>query len=64
MSELVLVKVSKITSNDSTPLLYIPKKVVRALGLRKGIEVKLLIDPEAGRLIVEKLEPIGRRAVK
>ena len=64
MGELVLVKVAKITSNDSWPLLYLPKKVIKALGLRRGVEVKLFMDIENGRLIVERLEPLKRRGNK
>lgn len=56
MGEELLVRISKISSNNSTPLIYLPKKVVKLLGLRKGVEVKLMIDVESKKLIIEKLE--------
>lgn len=49
-----IVKVAKISSNDSTELIYIPKAIVKALGLRKGVYVKISVD--GGRLIVEPLK--------
>jgi AbrB family looped-hinge helix DNA binding protein len=47
------VKIIKVTSNDHTELIYIPKAVRQALGLKKGIYVKLTV--EDGKLIVEPL---------
>lgn len=48
------IKVVKVTSNDTTELIYIPKSVKEKLGLRKGTYVKLII--EGGRLVVEPLK--------
>jgi AbrB family looped-hinge helix DNA binding protein len=45
--------VVKVSSNDSVPLIYIPKEVREALGLLKGVYAKLTIKD--GKLIVEKL---------
>jgi len=59
VGRIVLVKISKVCSNDSVPLVYLPKKVVKLLGLEKGVEVKMLVDLENRRFIVEKLEEVG-----
>jgi len=47
-------KVVKVTSNDSTELIYIPKSIREKLGLYKGVYVKLTVDGE--RLILEPLK--------
>jgi bifunctional DNA-binding transcriptional regulator/antitoxin component of YhaV-PrlF toxin-antitoxin module len=46
-------KVVRVTSNDSTRLIYLPKEVCEVLGLRKGVYVKLRV--EEGKLVVEPL---------
>jgi hypothetical protein len=58
VSKLLLVKVSKIVGFDKVLLIYLPKKVVETLGVRKGDEVRLLLDLEANRLLVEKNEAV------
>jgi AbrB family looped-hinge helix DNA binding protein len=47
------VKIVKITSNDSTELIYLPKSIREALNLRKGTYVVLKV--KGRRLIVEPL---------
>jgi len=54
MEGMKLIRVSKVTSNDSWPLIYLPKKVVEKLGFKKGCYVALYTDGK--RLIIEKLE--------
>ena len=49
------IRVSKVTSNDSQELIYLPKEIVRKLGLRKGVKVILKVDTKSCRLIIEKL---------
>jgi AbrB family looped-hinge helix DNA binding protein len=49
-----MIKIVKVTSNDSTELIYIPKAVKQALNLRKGTYVKLSIVGK--KLVVEPLE--------
>jgi AbrB family looped-hinge helix DNA binding protein len=44
----------KVSSNDSVPLIYIPKEVREALGLIKGVYAKLTVKDN--KLIVEKLD--------
>jgi len=56
-----LVRVSKITSLDSRLLIYLPKKVVESMALKKGDEVRLILDTENNRLIVEKNEALRLR---
>jgi len=46
-------KIVKVTSNDSTELIYIPKSIKEALNLRKGTYVILKV--EGGKLVVEPL---------
>jgi AbrB family looped-hinge helix DNA binding protein len=45
--------VVKVSSNDSVPLIYIPKEVRETLGLMKGTYAKLTIKD--GKLVIEKL---------
>ena len=45
--------VRKISSNDSVPILYIPKAIREELKLTKGTYVKLIV--EGKRLVVEPL---------
>jgi AbrB family looped-hinge helix DNA binding protein len=52
--EMRIVKIAKVTSNDSTELIYIPKEIRQALKLNKGVYVKLTVEGQ--RLIVEPLE--------
>jgi AbrB family looped-hinge helix DNA binding protein len=52
--EMEKVRIAKITSNDHTEMIYIPKEFREALNLRKGMYVKLFI--EGKRLIIEPLE--------
>ena len=49
-----LIKVAKVTSNNSALLIYIPKAIREALNLRKGTYVKLKV--EGNKLIVEPLK--------
>lgn len=64
MGEVLLVRVSKITDNGKCPLIYLPKKAVKALGLKKGVEVKILIDTENGLLMIQRLQPLKRVSSK
>jgi len=51
----VIVKVTKISSNASWPILYIPKEVKDKLGFKIGTKVIIKTD-DKGRLIIEKAE--------
>jgi len=55
VEKLILIRVSKISSNDSSPLIYLPKEVRRALDLKKGDRVMLYVDPHSKRLVIEKV---------
>jgi AbrB family looped-hinge helix DNA binding protein len=48
------IRVVKVTSNDSTELIYLPKTIREKLNLRKGTYVKLMVDGK--RLIIEPLQ--------
>ena len=54
LGNLEVIRISKVSSNDSVPLIYLPKKAVERIGLRKGDYVVLATDGR--RLIIEKLE--------
>jgi len=43
-------KIVKISSNDSVPMIYLPKKIRQALKLEKGVYVRLLAQDD--KLIV------------
>ena len=49
-----LIKVAKITFNDSVELIYILKAIKEALNLRKGTYVKLKV--EGNKLVIELLK--------
>jgi len=53
---LIPIKVCRVTSNDTWPLLYLPAEAIRRLGLRKGVRVMILLDSERHRLVIEKVE--------
>ena len=52
---LIPVKTCKVSSNDSVPLIYLPKDVREILGLEKGVKVLLSVDEDRKKLIIEKL---------
>lgn len=52
---LIPVKLAKVTSNDKTNLIYLPSKACDYLGLKKGDNVLLLINPSSQQLILEKV---------
>ena len=57
---LVPVKICKISSNDTVPLIYLPKDIREILGLEKGIKVLLYVDESCKRLVIEKLPQITK----
>jgi len=52
--EVRLVRIAKVTSNDGTPLVYLPKPIREVLGLEKGVYVKM--EVKDGKLIIEPLK--------
>lgn len=59
MSTLVPVKIVKVSSNDSVPLIYLPKEVRERLDLEKGDKVIMYINVDGSRLIIEKISPVS-----
>ena len=55
---LVPVRLSKVTSNDTQELIYLPKLIVRKLGLEKGTRVLLCIDKKRNRLVIVPMKEI------
>ncbi|MEM3629148.1 MAG: AbrB/MazE/SpoVT family DNA-binding domain-containing protein [Candidatus Bathyarchaeia archaeon] len=53
VKNLTPVKVTRVTSNDRWPLIYIPKEAVQELGLKKGQRVLMLVDHSIGALIIK-----------
>jgi antitoxin component of MazEF toxin-antitoxin module len=58
MAECVLVRVSKVVSLDSRLLIYLPRRVVEFMALKKGDEVRLMMDVKNNRLLIEKNEAL------
>jgi len=54
LSEVIL-KVTKVTSNNGWPLIYLPKEARDKLGFKIGVKVMIKAD-ERGRLIIERVE--------
>ncbi|MEM3908277.1 MAG: AbrB/MazE/SpoVT family DNA-binding domain-containing protein [Nitrososphaerota archaeon] len=48
------VRIGKVSSNDSEPMIYIPKAIRKALGLNVGRYVAL--EVRSGRLIIKPLD--------
>jgi AbrB family looped-hinge helix DNA binding protein len=57
MSDLVPIKIVKVSSNDTVPLIYLPKEVRQRLDLEKGDKVIMYVDVEGSRLVIEKIPP-------
>jgi len=49
------IRISKVTSNDTVPLIYIPKEARALLGLEKGTKVVIYVEEQHGRLVIEPL---------
>lgn len=47
---------TRVSTNDSWPLLYIPKPAVEYLGLHKGRRIQFFIDIDDNCLIVKPIE--------
>lgn len=54
-TSLVPVKIVKVSSNDGAALVYLPVEVQKALGIRKGDKLLLLIDPRRRHLVAQKV---------
>jgi bifunctional DNA-binding transcriptional regulator/antitoxin component of YhaV-PrlF toxin-antitoxin module len=53
--KLTLLKVSRVTSNDKWPLIYLPKEAIQRLGLRKGRRILVLLNHHKGALIIKPI---------
>jgi len=57
ISDLIPIKVSKVSTNDDWPLIYLPKEAIKRLDLKKGDKVILYLNLDGSRLIIEKVTP-------
>jgi len=55
---LIPVKTCKVSSNDTVPLIYLPKDIRRILDLEKGTKILLYVDEDQKKLIIEKLPSV------
>jgi len=55
---LQLVKIVKVSANDNTPLIYLPKKLVALSGLEKGCEVCLYYDSKYNITLIKPISSI------
>jgi hypothetical protein len=46
----------KVSSNDSIPLIYFPRKLRESFRIRKGDYFAILVDSTEKRLILQKVE--------
>jgi len=53
---LIPIRLSKVTSNDRQEMIYLPKLVVRRLGLYKGTPVAIYLDQNRKCLIIKPVE--------
>lgn len=56
MEVLIPIRMTKVTTNDRAPMLYLPKEARRLLGLDVGIPVVIYVDVENRALVVKKVE--------
>lgn len=61
MTNLVPVKTVKISSNDTVPIIYVPKEIRQILGLRKGVKILLYVDHDLKHLVIEKIPSMKNR---
>jgi len=60
MAQYRLVRVSKLFEAHGLLAVYLPKKATEALGWQKGDEVRVLMDEEERKLVIEKNEALVR----
>jgi antitoxin component of MazEF toxin-antitoxin module len=53
---LKLIKVGKVSANNSWPIIYLPREVTEKLGLRKGVKVFFEVDEEKRALIIRRVD--------
>jgi bifunctional DNA-binding transcriptional regulator/antitoxin component of YhaV-PrlF toxin-antitoxin module len=58
MARYKLVRISRLVQVHDQLALYLPKKAEEALGLKKGDEVRILLDESEKRLLIEKNEAL------
>lgn len=56
MEELIPIRMTRVTSNDRAPLIYLPKEARRLLGLEIGVPVVIYVDLKSNALIVKRIE--------
>lgn len=59
-TELIPIKIAKVTSNNDWPLIYLPADAKRLLGLEKGVRVLIYVDPEGESLVIKKVKTTGK----
>jgi len=60
VEDLIPIRIVKVTSNDTSPLIYLPADVRRVLKIKKGDRLLLSVDRELKRLIAEKVVEAGQ----
>lgn len=55
MGNFTPIKIVKVSSNDTVPLIYLPKEVRERLNLRKGDKVILYINADGSYLLLQKV---------
>jgi len=55
MSNFIPIKIVKVSSNDTVPLVYLPKEVRERLDLEKGDKVIMYVDVDGSRLLIKKV---------
>lgn len=53
--ELIPIKITRVSSNDDWPLIYLPAEARRA-GLERGARVIIYLDPRDNSLVVRRLK--------
>jgi len=53
---LIPIRMTRITSNDDAPIIYLPKEARRLLGLEIGTPVVIYVDVRNHTLIIKRVE--------
>jgi bifunctional DNA-binding transcriptional regulator/antitoxin component of YhaV-PrlF toxin-antitoxin module len=56
---LIPIKMTRVTTNDRAPMLYLPREARRLLGLEVGTPVVIYVDVDRKALVVMKVEKLA-----
>lgn len=58
---LIPIRLTKISTNDKAPIIYLPKEARKLLGLEVGTPVLILVDARNQALVIKRIAVPGER---